>query len=117
MPFHDDVKHVTRLKPVVHDNFDFSGATGGPNGPQFFAGGGIVQGPPGSPQPAIVHGGEAVFTPEQLAALRAGNGAASPPVVVHVSGVVGNERAVAQRITELLTDFFKGGRKPPWVAA
>jgi TP901 family phage tail tape measure protein len=36
--------------------------------PQF-AGGGVAQGPVGAPVPAVVHGGEGVFTPEQMAAL------------------------------------------------
>ena len=38
----------------------------------FYNTGGIVPGPVGRPQGAIVHGGEAVFTPDQLAALRGG---------------------------------------------
>ena len=38
----------------------------------FYNAGGIVPGPVGRPQGAIVHGGEAVFTPDQLSALRGG---------------------------------------------
>jgi hypothetical protein len=41
------------------------GVSGGSHQAQEFAGGGMVDGPPGSPQWALVHGGERVLTPEQ----------------------------------------------------
>jgi hypothetical protein len=46
----------------------------GHSGTLSFDEGGIVPGPTGSAQPATVHGGEAVFTPEQLQALSKGSG-------------------------------------------
>lgn len=47
-----------------------TGTHAGGGGPQEFARGGVVQGPMGSPQEAIVHAGETVRTPEQERALR-----------------------------------------------
>ena len=46
--------------------------------------GGIVPGPVGAAQPAIVHGGEAVFTPAQLAALAQAGGSRGGDLVVRV---------------------------------
>lgn len=43
-------------------------------GVQQFATGGIVQGATGAAQPAVVHGGEGVFTPRQMAAMGSGGG-------------------------------------------
>lgn len=45
-----------------------------------FADGGVVPGPIGAPQLAMVHGGEAVFNPDQLRALAAGGGGGGPMI-------------------------------------
>ncbi len=73
-----------------------------------FAEGGVVPGPRGSPQLAVVHGGEEVLTPAQRMAPRQ----TAAPVVVNVefSGVVGDPVAVAQEIRDLLDlDARTGG--------
>lgn len=55
---------VPPLGPQTPDNSDFFSRTGTPP-VQNFDGGGIVGGPTGRPQFAIVHGGERVLTPQQ----------------------------------------------------
>ena len=54
----------------------FAGAGAGTTAPitGFYHEGGVVPGPVGRPQAAIVHGGETVFTPEQLQVLGRGGG-------------------------------------------
>jgi hypothetical protein len=53
-------------------------------GTKSFDSGGIVPGPPGSAQPAIVHGGEMVLTPDQQEVLGSGAGARGGETHVHL---------------------------------
>jgi len=62
-----------------------------------FASGGIVPGPVGTPQLAVVHGGEEVRTPAQQR-----GGSAGGSVTINVSAPLGDPQAIASHIVDLL---------------
>lgn len=71
--------------PGVGNVVPGSGGTIGGNGTMIgFAEGGVVPGPKGAPMPALVHGGETVFTPEQMKLLGA-VGSGGPQVNLYAS--------------------------------
>ncbi len=75
----------TAVSQAQYDVFKDFDATSGA-GLQQFATGGIVQAPAGAPLPVIAHGGEGVFTREQMAAM----GGGQPNVSIHVNGDIVN---------------------------
>lgn len=75
------------------------------------ADGGLVPGPIGAAVPAIVHGGEAVFTPSQLSALGTGGGGGGGGATVHTSRtiqVVLDRRVIAEMLDEELLRLASG---------
>ena len=72
-----------------------------------FGGGGVVDGPAGDPRTAIVHGGEGVFTPEQMRAM----GGGGSPVVVHEHHVyIGGEKVDARIDSRIKRHDKRAGR-------
>lgn len=94
-----------------------TGTHAGGSGPQEFAKGGVVKGPLGSPQEAIVHAGETVRTPEQERALHrssvgaAGAVMAGSGITVIVNAGIGTSFTAAEgrRLADAIL--------PPLVAA
>lgn len=80
------------------------GRTGGTvsNGIARFASGGVVGGPKGAPQLAVVHGGEEVLTPEQ----RAGTGGIT---LIFQGPVLGSKDAIARFFNDAMTTWVKNG--------
>jgi hypothetical protein len=74
---------------------------------QEFAGGGVVQGPYGSPQLAIVHAGERVLTPQQQRMAMSGGGYGSDAVRPFVYS--GGNRIVSVVIDEIRREVSKLG--------
>lgn len=69
-------------------------AHSGPN--QFFADGGWVKGPVGSPQKAIVHGGEFVLSRKMLS--QGGHGTSQPVYNINIVNPTGNARQIADQV-------------------
>lgn len=82
-----DVGKAIASSPIGQLGGMVSGAAGAVGGliPKFFAGGGVVGG--SGPVPIIAHGGEGVFTPDQMAAL-GGSGGGGNHFHVHFDSLV-----------------------------
>lgn len=90
----------------------------GSNAGDHFAEGGIVPGPVGMARAATVHGGEGVFTPDQMAALGSlgrssggssfGGGAAGTTIILQVSGntLLGDDDRMAEKLAAIVANSF-----------
>ena len=67
-----------------------------------FASGGVVPGPTGQAQLAVVHGGEQVLTPAQQ---RNAGGGGGGGIVINVTTGVGDPQAIGQAIVEVLEQY------------
>lgn len=77
-----------------------------------FADGGIVPGATGSPQLALVHGGEAIFNPAQIAALSRGPGPSGPRVQVHnYAGVQVDTRVTHGEVRLMITQAVRASER------
>lgn len=67
-----------------------------------FAEGGLVPGPTGSPQLAVVHGGERVLTPSQQATIAKGGDGAAAPMALRIDFGGGTDSAFATAFMKLV---------------
>ena len=70
----------------------------------FFKKGGLVPGPIGAPQAAVVHGGEMVFTPDQMRALGGRRG--GPTVLIERISIQANTEAEGQAASKGFLDVL-----------
>lgn len=115
--FLDTTFNPSKGKSLGSKGFNTLGTGGG--GPmRRFETGGVVPGPIGRPQFAVVHGGEEVLTPEERRARDQSRSTTIPSVQVTVpvsiTGVVGEE--VLQQIDRRLADAVRRGASESWQA-
>ena len=107
--FHESLARLgNQLGELVSGLFGGGGGGGlfGAIGSIFgFQGGGVVPGSPGAPRLALVHGGEAVFTPDQVQALGQGGGIGGQPVIVNFNTTGDVSRQTLQVLREYSGEF------------